>query len=206
MSISELRLIPVDTASTRQKVNVSFAQRALPLVMTVGRTPLIYGVVAFFMANQAWMSILLLVIFIVIDIFDGGVARKLGVETSTRRFLDGFIDRLSVHIVILAIASEVQGLWIPWLFLAVRDIAQALAGAHVLAKHRLIAAGAKWHRSYTLSLAAWGMLVLISREVQWVAFLFVLVSGIATLVDYLRKTERITCHVSVEEGAANVNI
>ncbi|WP_442922923.1 CDP-alcohol phosphatidyltransferase family protein [Microbacterium sp. cx-55] len=122
--------------------------------------------------------------FIAIDIFDGVIARRFGAETATRRALDGIVDKLSIHLVALVVCLGTPMAAVFWLIMLGRDLIQATVGLYVLRSRRIIAAGAKWHRSFTLSVAAWGIGLVLIGAASWPLGVLMSILGIATLIDY----------------------
>ncbi|MFV0434096.1 MAG: CDP-alcohol phosphatidyltransferase family protein [Leucobacter sp.] len=189
MSFSALRVVPIARGAALPG-SPSVAP-TMPVLLTFGRIPLVVGMAVAFMLGAPWVSVAFLSIFVVADIFDGDVARKLNLETSLRRLADGVIDRLSVHFVLGIVAVSVELLWIPWALLAIRDAFQALIGLRVLREKRIVVAGAKWHRVYTVAIALWGSVVMLTGDVQGIGAGIVALAGLATLIDYGVKLERI---------------
>lgn len=192
MTMLMLRVVPIDEVSIRGPVSSVGLLRSLPLAITLARIPLLIGMGIAYTAGAPWAAVAMLAAFIIIDIMDGDVARALHVETATRRLLDGVIDRLGVHAIVALVCLSVENLWVVWGFLIARDGLQAVVGAQVLLRRRVVAAGAPWHRAYTLSIALWGSIVMVSASVAWLAALPVVVTGVATLVDYIRQANSVT--------------
>lgn len=78
------------------------------------------------------------------------------------------------------------GIWI-WSALLARDVIQALIGVVVLRRMRVVAAGAKWHRVFTLMVAIWGTAVIVSGTTMWLLAYVMLATGAITLLDYARQ-------------------
>lgn len=192
MSMLTLRVVPIGPMSDRAVPRIGPLTRGLPLAMTLVRVPMVLGIVLAYLAGAPWTAVGLLALFIVVDILDGDVARALNAETSVRRLLDGTLDRLSVHAVCAVVSLSVEGMWPLWVFMIVRDLAQAGIGGRVLARARVVAAGAPWHRSYTLSIALWGALVMLTDTAVWPLAILVVATGIATLADYTVQTRKIS--------------
>lgn len=108
MSTLTLRLVPLDPATS---ISESLPAPKLLLVyaMTVGRLLLAIGAIPAIVAGYSWIAVGLIALFVVIDIYDGVVARSFGMETGLRRALDGVVDKVSIHLVALFVCTTLPG-------------------------------------------------------------------------------------------------
>lgn len=187
MSSSALRIVPLNSGISFPPSARRGALTAVVYAITVGRLALAGLAIWMILHGQGVLAVLVIAVFVVIDIYDGVIARSQGLENGTRRFLDGAVDKASVHMVAAVVCLSVDGALIFWVALIVRDVAQAVIGGWILARHRVIAAGAKWHRSYTLAVAAWGAAMIISGEPFTFLAVVALALGVVTLADYVRQ-------------------
>jgi CDP-diacylglycerol--glycerol-3-phosphate 3-phosphatidyltransferase len=187
MTCTALRIVPLSGAAACPSPLGKRALTAGVYAVTVGRLALAAAAIGMIVLDRGLLAVCLIACFVVIDIYDGEIARRHGLETGTRRFLDGAVDKASIHAVAAVVCMTVDGAMIFWFALIVRDVAQAAIGSWILWRHRVIAAGAKWHRSYTLAVAAWGGAMILFREPFVVLAAVALALGLLTLVDYLRQ-------------------
>lgn len=186
MSALTLRLVPLGR-ETRISWSMFTPKSLLVYVMTVGRLALAVAAVHATVGGRPWVAVALIAVFVVIDIYDGVLARSFGIETGLRRGLDGVIDKVSIHLVALFVCTTLPGgIWI-WACLLARDIAQALIGGLVLGRLRVVAAGAKWHRAFTLLVAIWGTAAIVSGDTVRLLAYLMLAIGLLSLVDYARQ-------------------
>ncbi len=129
-------------------------------------------------------AVLLLVILA--DVFDGVIARRLGVDGVRRRFLDAAVDRFSIHSV-YAFALWTHPQYCGWYWpLLVRDLIVVLGYWCFVKPTRRIIVGSGWHKWSSLSLALLGLLV-VAESASAVAIVAPITIGIAYLLlaDYL---------------------
>lgn len=161
-------------------------------LMTYTRLPIGLGAVVL-IVNDRWPAATILVaMFVVLDIADGRFARSGGKQDSARRRgADALIDKLSAHYCALAVCFQLpSALWL-WLPMLIRDIIQARTSATLIRRSRIVAAGAPWHRFYSLSLAAWGCAVLLTRAPRIELGLVAWVLGYLSLVDYVSQVRQV---------------
>lgn len=184
-----LRLVPLETTA---RVRSHGDPRSwLGYLLTIGRLLFVPALV--WSARPETMAVFfwLLFAFVLIDIFDGVVARRLQAETSLRRLLDGVVDKLSIHIVALFVCFSLPASIPFWVFMLARDVAQAAVGYAVLRKCRIVAAGAKWHRAFTISVAGWGLALVLFNSWSWAVGIVMVALGTITLIDYCLQCARL---------------
>ncbi|GHG43785.1 hypothetical protein GCM10012320_08060 [Sinomonas cellulolyticus] len=186
-----LRIVPLGGGGRTAGRYLGFYARVITFVLayglTVGRLLLSAFMLTAIRDSEAFLAVVLLAIFVVVDIYDGVVARQFNLETGLRRGLDGFIDKVSIHVIAGFVCMGTRGGLVIWLIIIGRDICQAAVGAWVLYRKRVIAAGAKWHRAFTLSIAVWGGLLIVTRDLWLPIAALVVLLGFATIVDYVRQ-------------------
>lgn len=139
--------------------NRSHALRSdhLLLGFTVGRLALIPGVIATFLVSPMITTVSLL-LFMVADVFDGALARRLEADGPSRRALDSIVDRIAIDACL--VAAWVSGA-MPLLILCgllARDLYLA-ALCRKMVSERKVAIKADWlYRSLNLGVAGWALL------------------------------------------------
>lgn len=183
-----LRAVPLSDVPHRDESRLSLDR--LPLIITVLRIPLVIAIAVAYLQGSPALAVVLVGVFVISDVADGEWARRLNVETAFRRLIDGLIDRVSVHAMLVVVAVEASVPATAWMLLLARDVSQAVIGARALRSRGVVFAGAPWHRIYTLLIATWGSLLMTSTAVpQWL-LAAVLAAGGATLLDYSLKVRR----------------
>ena len=88
------------------------------------------------------IAIGLLIVVIAADILDGVMARRLGVDTNSRRIADTTVDMLSTHVVLLSFIAFHPNFSPLYLPLALRDLASAgVCSTSLLSGRALIVGG-----------------------------------------------------------------
>lgn len=187
MTSTALRIVPLGSSSQFRAPLGKNMLTAGVYAITIGRLALAAAAIGMILLDQGLWAVGAIVCFVVIDIYDGEIARRHGLETGTRRFLDGAVDKASIHAVAAVVCLTIDMAMMFWVALIIRDVAQAAVGGWILWRHRVIAAGAKWHRSYTLAVAAWGGAMILLGEPFVVLASLALALGILTLMDYIRQ-------------------
>ena len=160
-------------------------------VLTVGRLP-IGGVVvwAVFAENLA-VVIAATAVFILVDLYDGHYARENAVETGRRRATDGVLDKLCVHAALLSVATAVPEILGVWSVMVARDALQFYFGVRFCRWTGMVAAGATWHRPYSLAMAGWGIAVFYTGTPLLVGGCVSAAYGFLVLFDYVRQLRTI---------------
>jgi phosphatidylglycerophosphate synthase len=186
VSVTALRVVPF---TAFEKTRATAVKRVVIYTLTVGRIALAAGIVMAWTRGLDVAAVACLAVFVLVDILDGVVARWLGLESAIRRGLDGVVDKVSIHLVAVIVCTMIPGaLWI-WVAIAVRDVIQAVIALYVAVSVRVVAAGAKWHRSYTSAIAVWGAGLVLNVDLAWLLGVIALSLGVATLIDYGRLCE-----------------
>lgn len=157
------------------------------LALTLGRLLLIPLVIVSLDAAPA-VTFLALLVFVLLDLYDGVVARRLDQDNVTRRVLDSTVDRISIWSVYLA--ATLVGL-LPaslLLLLAVRDIYCGYWCLRLISE-RNIAIKADWlYRSLNLVLAVWIVLApLTSAGLRTKLFLALCAYSVLVAMDLRRS-------------------
>jgi len=128
----------------------------LLFALTLARLGFIPAIVASFLTLPA-VTALAVGLFIVVDLFDGILARRLNSDTPLRRSVDSIVDRLTIDTCLIA-AGLAGALPLPILFaLLVRDAYLALLCGNMV-RQRRVAIKADWlYRSLNLCVAAWAL-------------------------------------------------
>lgn len=157
------------------------------LALTLGRLLLIPFVIASLSVAPA-VTFSVLVVFILLDLYDGVAARRLGVDDVARRVLDSAVDRVSIWSVYAAAA--LSGLLpLPLLLvLAARDVYCGY-WCYRLVAERDIAIKADWlYRSLNLALAGWIVVApLVTSGLRKDLFLAICVYSAVVAVDLRRS-------------------
>lgn len=131
--------------------------------MTMGRLVLIPIVILFICEGARLATFLTLSAFLLIDHFDGVVARRRGLEGPTRRALDSASDRIAIWAVLSVMAVLSYATLPIILMLATRDVYCAYLAARPM-RERFVAVGADWpYRWLNGSIALW---VVIAPEIS----------------------------------------
>lgn len=131
--------------------------------LTVGRLVLIPAVIVCISEGARLGAFLTLAAFLVVDYFDGVLARRRGVEGPTRRALDSASDRIAIWAVLVTMAAVSYAALPIILLLAVRDVYCACLSAQPM-RERFVAIGADWpYRGLNACLALW---VIVAPEMS----------------------------------------
>lgn len=134
--------------------------------MTLGRLVLIPAVIVFISEGARLATFLTLFAFLLVDYFDGVLARRRGLDGPTRRALDSASDRIAIWAVLSAMAALSYAVLPIVLLLAVRDVYCAYLSAQPM-RERFVAIGADWpYRGLNACLALW---VIIAPEISFLA-------------------------------------
>jgi phosphatidylglycerophosphate synthase len=178
-------VLPLGNRSDRRPVT---ALGVVGQLMTFARIPLGCSATLLIVADQWGLAVGTVLLFVVLDLLDGRFARAGGIsDTARRRAVDATVDKLSVHACALAAClhmPEAAACWVP---LLVRDAVQTATSLAVMARLRAVVAGAWWHRFFSLSVALWGVTMLLTRSPAWPVAVIAFAVGIPTLWDYCRQ-------------------
>lgn len=167
------------------------SRHAWSIIPTLLRLPIAAGIAAAYLAGQHELAVGLLVAFVILDIFDGVIARRVHGETPERRAADSFVDKVSVHGVAIAVLWIEPAILPFWLPLLARDLFQSLVAFRTLKMTGLIVTGAGWHVTYTLAWAAWGSIWLLGQVPPLPVYGLLILAGFVTLLDYMRSCGRL---------------
>lgn len=127
---------------------------SLVVALTLGRLLLIPLVIACLTSWPRFTALPLLA-FILVDVYDGVLARKRGSDTPARRALDSIADRIAIHAVFLAAVLLSLVPIVFWVLLLARD-GYCAYWCYRIMNERWCAIRADWlYRTLNLSLAAW---------------------------------------------------
>jgi phosphatidylglycerophosphate synthase len=171
-------------------------QRKL-LALTLGRLLLIPFIILSLGVVPA-VTFSALVVFILLDLYDGVAARRLGGDDVARRILDSVVDRVSIWSVYAA-ATQIGLLPLSLLLiLAARDLYCGY-WCYRLITERDIAIKADWlYRSLNLALAGWIIVApLVSAGLRLNLFLAVCIYSVVVAID-LRRSIGIALSLSTD--------
>jgi phosphatidylglycerophosphate synthase len=133
------------------------------------------------------LTIALLAIFVLVDYFDGVIARRTEDDGVGRRLLDTTVDRVSIHALLaVALVVGLLPLWLWVLFVARELVASRLLG-RMLTRHGLVIRADSLYRGFNLSIATWGALAAyLSPDARIATFVFVLLMSALALADIIR--------------------
>ncbi|MBB5918433.1 phosphatidylglycerophosphate synthase [Nocardia transvalensis] len=118
------------------------------------------------MVHAPIVTIGTLLLFVLMDVGDGILARWHGEETLRRRMLDSIADRFAVHAVFAAYAVTAMSLPAVWLALVARDGIQTVTGMKA-AKQGFIGVGGMSHKLLGLGTAVVGGWFVLRDGVPW---------------------------------------
>ena len=180
--------------SVSSSVSVSQAVRRIPnslLLLTGGRLLFVPAII-FAIPRSVLATAALLAVFIVLDLYDGVVARELDADDPARRALDSIVDRLSIWPVYAAVT--VMGLLPMVLFalLVARDVYCACL-CHSMLREKDVAIRADWlYRSLNLMLAGWVVMApQVDSAVRVSSFACILVYSLVVAGDLHRSVRRV---------------
>lgn len=178
----QIVILPLDATPSRGALAI------VGEIMTYARLPIGLGAASLILAGGWRAAAFCVAMFVVLDIADGRFARAgARADTARRRGADAVIDKLSVHLCAMAVCTQIPmaiGYWIP---LLARDLIQGHASFRMIVRCRVVAAGAPWHRMFSLSMAIWGCAVLLSGQVRGELAVISMVLGYVSLVDYVAQ-------------------
>jgi phosphatidylglycerophosphate synthase len=185
----DLRLLPV--TGSLFPMNASFFTK-MSVIVTLMRIPIGTLAAVLVFASHWYLAAVCIFLFFVLDVLDGRFA-VLGnsSDTAERRMADALIDKTSVHLCAFGVCLALpETIWV-WLILLSRDAIQGIMSYAILKSKNLVAAGAWWHRLFSLFVMVWGCSILVSGAVSIALSLAVIFVGLITLSDYLLKGYRI---------------
>jgi phosphatidylglycerophosphate synthase len=131
--------------------------------LTVGRLVLIPAVILFISEGARLATFLTLTAFLLVDYFDGVIARRRGADGPTRRALDSASDRIAIWAVLITMVALSYAALPIILLLAMRDVYCVYLCAQPM-RERFVAIGADWpYRGLNACLALW---VIIAPEIS----------------------------------------
>lgn len=167
-----------------RKTKAQYVEAAL-LVMTFSRLFLAFGLAMATQRSVAESAVWLMVV-IVADIFDGVIARQFGDDTVWRRITDAAVDRLSIWVVFAVALQGRETLWLFYLPLAIRGLILSTGSLLCFWRKRTVTIGGRWHKASSLSLAAFGLALLVGNEnLVWATAIPAWVINWVLLFDYL---------------------
>lgn len=167
------------------------------IALTLGRLLLIPLIIVSLNVLPA-VTFSALVIFVLLDLYDGVAARRLGADDVARRVLDSAVDRISIWSVYVA-AALIGLLPLPLLLLlAARDLYCGYWCYRLIAE-RDIAIKADWlYRSLNLALAGWIVVApLVNPGLRMEFFLAICIYSAVVAMD-LRRSIGIALEMSAD--------
>lgn len=161
------------------------------VVVTLARLLLVWGLVAS-IGSQHWMTALWVVVIVVVDLFDGIVARALSADGVSRRIADVVIDYITIVLVFAAVrrAMPQYTIWplaLMFATIAVVKLPYFAAGVISFFKYHVLLRGKGWHRAYPVSLAVVGLMMVFDVDARGVMNVLggaVAVYGIHSSLDF----------------------
>jgi len=101
-----------------------------------------------------------LILFVLLDIGDGAIARAGNVDDSYRRGLDSIVDRLTVTAFFMIAATQSRAIWSAASAIAIVNIVALPFGVMTWRRSRTVLKAPVWHRSWSLTLFLAGLLYL----------------------------------------------
>lgn len=161
--------------------------KALLTILTVGRLTLVPVLAVTFMTAPAVTTIALLA-FMVADLYDGVLARKLGDDGPRRRAVDSAVDRVAIDACLIAAAfTGAMPALLVCAFLA-RDLYCGLICAAMMREREVAIKADLLYRGLNCALAGWAMVApFLSSQGRLVSALALFVASIAVAVDLSRS-------------------
>jgi len=160
--------------------------------MTYSRIPL--GILVFVFAIEGTWSYAggFLAGFALLDILDGRFARAGGAQdTAERRIVDAITDKITAHLCFMTIWIQMSSIVWFWFLILVRDCIQGSASMCLIRQERVVAAGAGWHRFFTLLEIIWMCSLYFTSSNSLMLMIVVLLLGTATLIDYVSQATQV---------------
>ena len=153
--------------------------------------------------SPGWAVILLMIIAVATDWFDGYFARKLNQVTELGKILDPVADKIAVGII--AMILTVQGRFSSWLFTAViaRDVL-ILAGGFIMTKKYHLVLQSNWMGKWTVtSIAVCLLLAVINdRSLDSITIILNFITGLllaGSFISYFQRFIR-TVHSASQQN------
>lgn len=168
------------------------------VVVTFARLLLVWGL-ANSLDGSKVVSIVWVIAIVVVDIYDGAIARRFAADGLSRRVADVTVDYITVVIALYAIRQAHPQYVTPTLLfifglVACYKLLYFYAGIMSFFRYRVLLRGKGWHKVYPLSLAAIGCMMILEIQPTSIYILMggvVLVLGINSAMDSYMTYRRI---------------
>ncbi len=160
---------------------------------TIGRVVLLPPMIALLISHDQVPAVALLGIFLVIDHFDGVIARRRGADGPARRTLDSATDHLAIWSVYAAMTAMSYAALPVVAILAIRDVYCA-AQCRALLRERFVAIGADLpYKGLSALLAAWvAAAPVLSPTARTTALAFIALLAVAVALDLRRAIAQVS--------------
>ena len=155
------------------------ASESRMIALTAMRLPLVVLLIAT-ARSMPYLAVAVLVLVVLADILDGAIARRLGLDTPSRRIADVTVDKLVIHSALIPVVlGRPEAL--PWYALILlRDLVAAIGYWRLILNRHVVVVGASLHRCSSLGDAAFFLSLLFSHSP------LVIISGaLACSVNYI---------------------
>ena len=132
----------------------------IPNIMSAFRLVLIPFIIWTYYADEYSMTAALVLVSGVTDILDGMIARKFNMVSDLGKALDPFCDKVTHAALIICLMHRYIFLWMLFVLLAVKELAQFTAGLILLHKRDSVKS-AQWYGKLCTVVMEVGMLMLI---------------------------------------------
>lgn len=154
-------------------------------------------------AHMSLVALTLLATLVAADVFDGVIARRLGVDTVRRRIADVAADKLIIHSVFAGTIMTHPEYILFYAPLLARDLLATVGYAVLLIKERYLVVGRGWHKLSSLSAGLlFASMVGGSTEVILSCALLSWVANYLLLADFAGVMRVVRARPSLPAGAA----
>jgi phosphatidylglycerophosphate synthase len=174
----------------RRRSEAEIGRLGLGLVLTIMRIPVAAGLLATISVHR-WVALVLLVMFVLVDIADGWVARRTHANSDFRRLLDGVIDRVTMCVALVVGASHYARIALPFILaICARESVLGARNCVIYFSTRRVFAGRPLHKAQSLACAFLGAAILSRNATVSYALGFVCaVSSLVLALPYVNDQE-----------------
>jgi phosphatidylglycerophosphate synthase len=145
------------------EVTTKSALSAAAFVMTWVRVPIGFFILISLLTRSNLLGMAMLVLFVILDVADGIVARAGRADNSSRRGLDSLIDRSTVVIFFVEAAMQSNVLRPAALIIALINVASLPFAIITWHRYRVVLKAPEWHRLWSAGLFMTGLLYFAGR-------------------------------------------
>lgn len=177
---------PVSLDATSRREPVELSGSAMMTLLTVARLALVPVLISSFLVAPA-ITMAGLVFFVVADVYDGVLARRLECDGVNRRALDSMVDRLAIDSCLIgAYFAGALPLLLAAAFLG-RDLYCAAICCYMVRQRKSVIKADWVHRSLNLSIAGWAIIApFVSSQARVDLAAVLLMASIVVAVDLSR--------------------